>query len=157
MLKRYVIGFGVAVALGAAIYSYGQMQHRAGYQARERQAMLEMAELNEIARAKEQMLIAEQAARDKIQFEEYQDAQKTIANLRADIASGRKRLSVAINKAAVCAGQGATTSGVDDGTARAEFDREAADRIIGIVAEGDRAIRQLNALQDWAEMIVGEQ
>ncbi|AVL70877.1 hypothetical protein CEQ07_05265 [Oligella urethralis] len=154
MLKRYVVGTGVVVAVGALIYGYGQIRYQAGFNAKAQQTQLEIAKLNELARAKEQMLIAEQAARDIIQFEEYQDAQKTIANLRADIASGRKRLSVAINKAAICASKGPTTAGMDNGTTRAELDRETSEDLIGIITQGDQAIRQLNALQDWAETVV---
>lgn len=145
------------MALAAAlttVYGYGQLQYRAGFNAKEQQALLEIAELNEFARAKEQALIAEQAERDKKQYEEFKDAQNTISQLRADVANGRKRLSVAVSKATVCSSQDSTSTGMDNGTTRAELDHEAADRIIRIAADGDRAIRQLNALQDWAETVV---
>lgn len=33
MLKRYVIGFAVAVGVGAIVYGYGQLQYRAGHSA----------------------------------------------------------------------------------------------------------------------------
>ena len=32
-VKRYLIGFGVAVAVGTVIYGYGQLQFRAGHSA----------------------------------------------------------------------------------------------------------------------------
>lgn len=43
--------------------------------------------------------------------------------------------------------------GLDNGTTRAYIDGQDAQNLIGIVIEGDLAIRQLNALQDYVEII----
>lgn len=47
----------------------------------------------------------------------------------------------------------AKAPGLDNGTTRADIDGQVAQDLIGIVIEGDQAIRQLNALQDWAEIV----
>ena len=44
MLKRYVIGFGAAVALGAAVYGYGQLQYSAGHSAAKEAQYVEQLE-----------------------------------------------------------------------------------------------------------------
>ena len=68
--------------------------------------------------------------------------------LRADIATGERRLFIPV-KAPECAvsaaSDTATASGDHSGTASAELDRKTADDLVRITAEGDTAIRKLNA------------
>jgi hypothetical protein len=68
--------------------------------------------------------------------------------LRADIATGERRLFIPV-KAPQCAvsaaSDTATASGDNSGTASAELDRKTADDLVAIAAEGDTAIRKLNA------------
>ena len=68
--------------------------------------------------------------------------------LRADIASGERRLFIPV-KAPECAvsaaSDTATASGDHSGTASAELDRQTADDLVRITSEGDAAIRKLNA------------
>ena len=68
--------------------------------------------------------------------------------LRADIASGERKLFIPV-KAAECAISAATDTaaagGDHGGTASAELDRKTADDLVAIAAEGDAAIRKLNA------------
>lgn len=68
--------------------------------------------------------------------------------LRADLNAGALKLRIPV-KAANCpisvSESTATPSGSDAGTASAELDRQAADALIAIAAEGDAAIRKLNA------------
>jgi prophage endopeptidase len=75
------------------------------------------------------------------------DAQNTIKQLRADVASGARRLSVPAKCPAVRATT--TTAGLDDAETRAELDPAAAERIIAIPADGDEAINALTGLQDY--------
>lgn len=63
------------------------------------------------------------------------------------IGTGGQRLSVIARCPAVRATS--SSAGVDDAEARAELDPAHARRIVAIPAEGDDAIRQLTALQDW--------
>lgn len=79
--------------------------------------------------------------------QERERANQTNASLRADVATGQRRLSVL---AATCTPAGpATAAGVGHAEARAELDPAAAERIVRIANDGDDAIRQLTALQDW--------
>lgn len=79
--------------------------------------------------------------------QERESANQTNASLRADVAAGNKRLSIL---AASCGATGSsTTAGLGHAEARAELDPAAAERIIRIANDGDDAIRQLTALQDW--------
>lgn len=78
--------------------------------------------------------------------QERERANQTNASLRADVAAGQRRLSVL---ATSCAAGSATTAGLGNAEARAELDPAAAERIVRIANDGDDAIRQLTALQDW--------
>ena len=68
--------------------------------------------------------------------------------LRADLNSGALKLRIPV-KAPTCPSlsvpeTATVASGSDSGTASAELDRQAADALIAIAAEGDAAIRKLN-------------
>ena len=79
--------------------------------------------------------------------QERERANQTNASLRADVAAGQRRLSVL---ATSCSPTGsATAAGLGHAEARAELDPAAAERIVRIANDGDDAIRQLTALQDW--------
>ena len=148
-ITRYLILALVSI-LGAQLY--GWYQYRQGYADRETFAKLQSAIQNEVARTKEQALEEKNKELDTKHYEELRDAQKTIERLRADLAAGRRRLSVRV-KRPVCPAKDTKTAGLDHGTTRAELDGQAAQDLIGIVAEGDQAIRQLNALQDYVRLI----
>ena len=78
--------------------------------------------------------------------------------LRADIASGERRLFIPI-KAPECAVSAstdtATASGDHSGTASAELDRKTADDLVRLASEGDTAIRKLNACIQTYETLRG--
>lgn len=148
--KLMIYGFLAAVVLG---FGYGQLQYERGHKAAETAHTLELAKINEQARNKGLALQAKITELDKKHYEEFKIAQTTINRLRSDVAAGRKRLSVKV-KSPVCPKADPGTTGLDDGTARAELDGQDAEDLIGIVIQGDRAIRQLNALQDYVEEIV---
>ncbi|WP_225786056.1 lysis system i-spanin subunit Rz [Pseudomonas sp. Marseille-P9655] len=78
--------------------------------------------------------------------QERERANQTNASLRAAVAAGNKRLSVLT--ASTPAGS-ATAASLGHAEARAELDPAAAERIVRIANDGDDAIRQLNALQDY--------
>lgn len=146
----------MAYALVAAVvlgFGYGQWQFERGRKAAETAYKLELAKINEQARNEELALQAKITELDKRHYEEFKIAQTTINRLRADVAAGRKRLSVKI-KPPVCQKEDPGTTGLGDGTTRAELDGQDAEDLIGIVIQGDRAIRQLNTLQDYVEEIV---
>lgn len=78
--------------------------------------------------------------------QERERANQTNASLRADVAAGQRRLSVLSTS---CAAGSASAAGLGHAEARAELDPAAAERIVAIANDGDDAIRQLNALQDY--------
>jgi prophage endopeptidase len=95
------------------------------------------------------------AAIDAARTEEIERAKIENEKLRADIRAGTRRLSVA----ARCPASGNRLSGdaagssVGHGSERAEIDPATADRIVRIANDGDAAIRQLTACQDYARAI----
>ncbi|MNJ22231.1 Bacteriophage lysis protein [compost metagenome] len=78
--------------------------------------------------------------------QERERANQTNADLRAAVATGQRRLSV-LAKCPAAGPDGA--SGLDHAEARAELDPAAAERIVRVANDGDDAIRQLTALQDY--------
>ena len=82
--------------------------------------------------------------------EELAHAQKTNAQLRAAVATGQRRLSVAA-RCPVRAPSAA--AGLDDAAARAELDSAAAERIVAISNDGDDAIRALTGLQEYVRRV----
>jgi len=141
----------VLVAVTAALL-YGWHEYRQGYADHETFARLQTAIQNDIARAKEQAWQEKVNEMDALRTEENRNAQKIEAQLRADVADGKRRLSIRI-KQPVCTAKDAKAPGLDNGTTRADIDEQDAQDLIGIVIEGDQAIRQLNALQDYVEAI----
>lgn len=150
-MNKYLIA--AAVALSMAGWGYGQYKYAQGRKAAETTYKLELAKINEQARNEELALQAKITELDKKHYEEFKIAQTTINQLRSDVAAGRKRLSVKI-KSPACPKADPGTASLGDGTTRAELDGQDAEDLIGIVIQGDRAIRQLNALQDYVEEIV---
>ena len=148
-IRGYLILALVAVA---AALLYGWHEYRQGYADHETFAKLQTAIQNDIARAKEQSWQDQVNELDDLRTEENRNAQKIEAQLRADYAAGIHRLSVRV-KRPVCTAKDTKTASLDNGTARADIDGQDAQDLIGIMIEGDQAIRQLNALQDWAEVI----
>lgn len=102
----------------------------------------ELESANESRRNTQRLL----AQLDTEHTQERERANQTNANLRAAVAAGEHRLSVL----AKCpAGGSAGASSLDHDQARAELDPAAAERIVRITNDGDDAIRQLSALQDY--------
>jgi len=139
------------VALAAALL-YGWHEYRQGYADHETFAKLQTAIQNDIARAKEQAWQEQVNELDDLRTEENRNAQKIEAQLRADYVAGIRRLSVRV-KQPVGTAKDPKTASLVNGTSRAELDGQDAQDPIGIMIEGDQAIRQLNALQDWAEIV----
>ena len=123
----------------------------AGWQKIERQA----AQLDRAVGKIETLEAAAESRRNTIKLladldtqhtQERERANQTNASLRADVAAGKRRLSVL---ATSCAAGSATAPGLGHAEARAELYPAAAERIVAIANDGDDAIRQLNALQDY--------
>lgn len=115
---------------------------------------------NESLRAANAAVVAQKHAEDKLRtalatvdkkhFEELKNARTENDKLRLDLAAGTKRVRVAVRDC-----KATSTASLDDATSTAELDGAIAAAITGIANDGDDAIRQLTALQDWAIAVTG--
>lgn len=118
-----------AVVLAIASYFYG---HHEGYAQKETEDALEIARLNgEMTKQKD-----EQDAKDA-------DTKQEFETKLSGILSSRPRLYVPLAAKGGCA-----TSTSNDGQARTELDGQTVEDLIRLVAEGDRAIIELNSCID---------
>jgi len=140
MSRLYLIIGTILVVAG--IYGYG---HHNGWNDRDAEMQVEIAQKNEEARAKEQELnqkLNENAT--KLQEANHAINEKQSALDRA-IAAGRVRLPSASCVQASPSPAPAAGGGNEAGS---ESDRETLRLIAQIVADGDRAVTQLNACID---------
>lgn len=97
-------------------------------------------------------------ANDETHYKELRDEQAKQARLRGQLATADVRLSVLLNTAASGGGGGlpatAGTCSVVHGGARAELDPAAAQRIVGIIGDGDQGLIALAACQSYVKDIV---
>lgn len=142
-MTRYLIA--ALVACGLLMYGgWQKIQHQAGQLDRQAQDIDTLQRAAESRRNTIKLL----ADLDTQHTQERQRANQTNADLRAAVAAGKRRLSVPVTSCATVRAASATTS-LDDDQARGELDPAAAERIVRIANDGDDAIRQLNALQDY--------
>lgn len=141
-MTRYLI----AAIIACLLIMWGGWQQIRSKDLQLGQQASEIETLNKAAdsRRNTQRLLADLDTRHTKAFS---DAQATNSQLRADVAAGSKRLSVLAKCPVVRAATPGTS--LDDAKARAELDPAAAERIVRIANDGDDAIRQLNALQDY--------
>lgn len=105
----------------------------------------EIAALNEKAREIEkQMIVVATTYADTLR-KSNKDAEKKITTLRANIATGDLRLSIPTQSPVCSSSVASVTAGDNSGETRTELDRSVAESLIAITAEGDTAIRKLNA------------
>jgi hypothetical protein len=146
-----ILGFVLAMlsAFGGGYYK--------GKDAEYQRQQLEIAALNAKARETEQAM-SKVAQTYGETLRKANNAAKVKENkLRSDIVAGTLSLRIPV-KAPTCpavqaTGDAAPASGSDSGTASAELDRQTADALIAITAEGDAAIRKLNTcIQTYEQM-----
>ena len=150
LTNPYVI-LGLVLAL-LGVYGTG---HHKGYVERDLEMQAEIARMNEEARGKERAMQAAANANATNLRKANQNAQDQIVRLNADIGTGAVRLSIATGGLQGCRAAGAATGGGDE--ARAELDPTTARDLISIAADGDAAIRQLNACIDTYNAIRSKQ
>lgn len=93
---------------------------------------------------------AKLSALDAKHTEELNHARAENDKLRTDLAAGTKRVRVAVTDC-----KPTTAARVDDAASTAELDQKVASDLAGIAADGDAAIRQLTALQEWVRITTG--
>ena len=123
-----------AIAVAFSAYFYG---HHVGYVLKETEDLLEIARLNKEMNAKKD----EQDAKDATVKQEFE------TKLSGIIAS-RPRLYIPVTSKSGCS----TTPG-NNGQERAELDGKTVEDLIRLVAEGDRAIIELNSCIDRYEAV----
>jgi len=137
-----ILGFVLAM-LSAAAGGYSKGKHDENVR-----QQLEIAALNAKARETEKAMAQVAQSYGDTLRKANNAAKVKETKLRADIASGERKLFIPV-KAAECAVSAATDTAVaggdHSGTASAELDRKTADDLVAIAAEGDAAIRKLNA------------
>ena len=140
ILNPYIL---LAILL-AVLSSFGGGYWKGGYDSDLKQ-QAEIAALNEKARETEkQMMVVATTYADTLR-KSNKDAEKKITTLRANIATGDLRLSIPTQSPVCPSSVASTTTGDNSGETRTELDRSVAESLIAITAEGDTAIRKLNA------------
>lgn len=133
-------------------------QQQAAFQADLSTINLATAKAQQDANEQRQALAKAVQQDSATRYQEYTDAQHQNAQLRADLLTAQRRLSVRVSGCSsssdVSAAAGA--GGVDHAVGRADLDPGSADRIVAIANRGDDAIRQLTACQAYVRKIVGE-
>jgi hypothetical protein len=140
MFNPYVLVASLFAIIGA--YFYG---HHQGYQECYSEAVAKVAAANEQARAKEAQLTAKVNNTANELRKANENAQIKITKLTTDVESGALRLSIPVSSNSVCPSDSTRTASGDQPQARAELDRQASANLIAITADGDKAIRALNA------------
>lgn len=170
-----LVGLGAAGAGGALVQSWrmGQQMAEQGRKLDAEIARLDKVHadtLNEISLAAASQLRTEQAKRLKLEgdlsesskakHKELTDAKTTTARLRDSLATSELRLSVLLDATAGSTGQlcrvsaSAVAGSVVHGAARGQLDPAHAQRVIGIVGEGDEGLIALAACQAYARSLV---
>ena len=137
---------------------YGkQLAEQAEAYGRDReQAAVAVIDWQESQQAERRALEDRLQANDQTHYKELRDAQTSQARLRDQLATADVRLSVLL--AAPGGGGGLSTAAgagsVVHGSARAELDPAAAQRIVAIVGDGDQGLIALAACQDYVKEVI---
>ena len=133
-------------------------QQRAAFQADLSTINLAASKAQQEANEERQTLAKAIQQQSAGQYQEYAHAQAENTQLRSDLLTAQRRLSVRVSgcSAAAQVSTSAGTGGVDHAAGRADLDPGSADRIVAIANRGDDAIRQLMACQGYVKRILGE-
>jgi hypothetical protein len=149
LFNPYVL-LGIVLAL---LGSFGGGYYK-GEQDENTRQQIEIARLNQQARETEQRMgeVAQVYAQTLRKANNVAKAKET--KLRADIATGERKLFIPTKTTCPVpsAGNAASTAG-DSRETRTELDRSVAEALIAITADGDQAIRKLNACIDQYETL----
>jgi len=133
--------------LGLVLSSYFYGHHQAYV---EQEA--EVARLNALERDKEKQMQDMADSHAKELRKANQNAKAEVTKLQSDLSSGQLRFTA--RTVSTCQN---TTSASGDTESRAELDPEVSQALVAITADGDNAIRQLNACIDLYNQVRSEQ
>ena len=134
----------VALAVSGLL---GWYEHHVGYEAAMAENATQVAAANERSRQTEERL-ANALADNATQLRKAQkNADKKIEKLKSNLGDGSVRLSIP-TQGCVQAAAGAASASGDSGEGRAELDRQTAQNLVTITADGDAAIRKHAACVD---------
>jgi len=133
--------------LGLVLSSYFYGHHQAYV---EQEA--EVARLNALERDKEKQMQDMVDSHAKELRKANQNAKAEVTKLQSDLSSGQLRFTA--RTVSTCQN---TTSASGDTESRAELDPEVSQALVAITADGDNAIRQLNACIDLYNQVRSEQ
>lgn len=135
-------------------YNRGEAHTRTAYELKMQElrtaAVKALADAERAAREKEADSNAALAAESRKHLEEARHAQMEIDSLRADLRASRIRLSVPVARCSAGSSSGADSAAASGSgaEAQAELMPATAEALVGIAAEGDAAVRQLNRCID---------
>jgi len=133
--------------LGLVLSSYFYGHHQAYV---EQEA--EVARLNALERDKEKQMQDMADSHTKELRKANQNAKAEVTKLQSDLSGGQLRFTA--RTVSTCQN---TTSASGDTESRAELDPEVSQALVAITADGDNAIRQLNACIDLYNQVRSEQ
>ena len=158
-MSRVQFGLGVLLLMLSAALAWQVQGWRYGRQLAQLAQAQADAEAARLLAERGQRLALEQRLEqsENRHFKELADAQQSQARLRDRLATADLRLSVLVERGAVCNAVPAAsgTGGVDHATVRAGLEPAHAGRIIAITDEGDRGLMALRACQGYVREVLG--
>ena len=153
-LQAYLLGLLTAILLSAGLgFTVGYHWSNSGWQKKDAKRIQQEKEINDalIVDARKADAVAAKEVYDRdaaFQQQEIAYAQK-IEDLQRALRNSTTRLSVKSTKPPALGTYDSTAACIPHVEARCELDPEDAERLIRIAADGDEAIRQLTALQEF--------
>ena len=141
--------FNPWIILAALVASglFGWYEYHAGYKAAMAENAAQVAKANEQSRQTEQKLATTVVSHATKLKKAQKNADQRTAKLKLDIGNGSLRLSIPTQSCLHATADSTATSG-NSGEGRAELDRQTAENLIAIAADGDAAIRKHAACVD---------
>lgn len=156
-MSRWQLGLGALLLLLSFALAWQVQGWRYGRQlAQQAQAQADAEATRLLAeRGQRQSLEQRLEQSETRHFKELADAQQSQVRLRDRLATADLRLSVLVERDAVCSAVSAAASagGVDHATVRAGLEPAHARRIVAITDEGDRGLMALRACQDYVRAL----
>lgn len=147
-MNRYLL-IALAACAVAILFGWQHIERQADQLATATEQLTTLTKAAESRRNTQRLL----ATLDTEHTKALTDAQATAHQLRADLATGARRLSFKATCPAPAVRAATAAARVDDAEARAELDPASAERIVATATDGDSAIIALNGLQDYVTRV----